>query len=239
MRGIVLLIATLFLSLGLKAQRNDSGLAIFQLDEDVFVYTTHQQLGPTRYPSNSMYIVTASGVVLIDTPWDSLQFQPLLDSIARRHALPVIMCIATHFHDDRTAGLAYYASKGVATYTSRHTDSLSRVHNQVRSRHIFETDTTFRVGGIKIKTYYPGAGHTADNIVIWLPRQKILYGGCLVKSVENKGIGNIADADLAAWPETIMHLQRRYKHPRFVIPGHFGWKAGGELEHTLKLLENE
>lgn len=33
---------------------------------------------------------------MFDTPWDTTQFQPLLDSIKFKHNMNVLMCIATH-----------------------------------------------------------------------------------------------------------------------------------------------
>jgi hypothetical protein len=38
-----------------------------------------------------MYLVTNQGVVLFDTPWDSTQFQQLLDSIKIKHGKDVVM----------------------------------------------------------------------------------------------------------------------------------------------------
>src|SRR5438270_2185540 len=83
-------------------------LEIIHLTGDFYVYTTYQVLGGKPYPSNSMYVVTSKGVVLIDTPWDSTEFQPLLDSIEIRHHKKAVLCISTHYHSDRTAGLAFY-----------------------------------------------------------------------------------------------------------------------------------
>ena len=101
----------LWLGLGLSSfflsAQTNSKLKFGQLTDNLYVYTTQQLFSGTPFPSNSLYLVTAEGVVLIDTPWDKTQFQPLLDSIEKRHGKKVIMCLATHFHDDRTAGLEY------------------------------------------------------------------------------------------------------------------------------------
>src|SRR5688572_26422786 len=51
------------------------------LTENAFVYTTYNEFNGTLVPSNSMYFVTDAGIVVIDTPWDTTQFQPFLDSI--------------------------------------------------------------------------------------------------------------------------------------------------------------
>ena len=183
-----------------------------------------------------MYLVTENGVVLFDTAWDTAQFQPLLDSISARHDKKVVMAISTHYHDDRTAGLEFLGQNGVKTYSSKLTYDLCRQYNEKQAEFYFEKDTAVVVGNYKFETYYAGEGHTKDNIVIWFDKYKILYGGCLVKSTENKSLGNVADANIKAWTPTIKKMMKRYPSPEFVIPGHFGWKSNKGLEHTLKLL---
>lgn len=211
-------------------------LKITPLTNDTFIFTTYNDYNGTPFPSNGMYIVTDKGIVIIDTPWDETQFQPLLDSIQKRHHQKPVLCIATHFHDDRTAGLAYFRSKGINTYTSAQTKKLSIKNGEKQAEFTFAKDTTFTLGGKKIQTFYPGKGHTEDNIVIWLPNEKILYGGCFLKSTENQSLGNIADADLKAWPKSVKKTIRKFQNPKYVIPGHFGWEGDG-LKHTLGLLK--
>lgn len=210
-------------------------LKITPLTEDTFIFTTYNDFNGTPFPANGMYIVTNEGIAIIDTPWDKTQFQPLLDSIQKRHNQKPVLCIATHFHDDRTAGLAYFRSKGIKTYTSAQTKALCVKSGEQQAEFTFAKDTTFTLGRKKIRTFYPGKGHTEDNIVIWLPGEKILYGGCFLKSTENQNLGNIADADLKAWPKSVKKTMREFQHPKFIIPGHFGWDGDG-LRHTLRLL---
>lgn len=229
----------LFLScIEICGQPSNRGLSISRLSENVYVYTTYKNLDGVPFPSNSMYVVTNQGAILLDTPWDTTQFQPLLDSIEKRHGQKVVLCIATHFHEDRTAGLNFFRQKGISTYSSRKTGELCRKRNMNQSEFFFEDDTVFSVGGYVIETYFPGEGHSPDNIVIWLTREKVLYGGCLVKSTENQSMGNIADANLASWPQTIRNLIKKYKRPSHVIPGHFGWTSNQGLQHTLMLLKD-
>jgi len=228
---------SLFLFLpSLFSQPDTPQLKISHLTGDLYVYTTWMDLGGYMYPSNSMYLVTREGVALFDTPWDSTQFQPLLDSIEARHNKKVILCIATHYHDDRTAGLEFYKSKGVKTYTSKMTWDLCEEFDQKQAEFYFEKDTTFNLGGYRIKTYYPGEGHTKDNIVIWFKKDKALYGGCLVKSTENTGLGNVADANLGEWGNSIKNVIRKFPKPKYVVPGHLGWESNKGLIHTLELL---
>ena len=212
-------------------------LAISHLTGNLYVYTTWGLADGVPFPANGVYLVTAKGVVVIDTPWDTTQFQPLLDTIRQRHHQPVVLCVSTHWHADRTIGLDFMRAQGVKTYTTRKTDSLSRQNGKPRAEFLFDQDTTFTIGGYSIRAYYPGEGHTRDNIVIWFGKDRVLYGGCLIKSVEAPNIGYVADGNLAAYPQTIWNLQREFPHPAYVIPGHQGW-APGALEYTLKLVRD-
>ena len=236
MKRYLLLIAVLITVLNSSAQQ--APLLITKLTGDFYIYTTYKTINGQPFPSNSMYLVTHDGVVLFDTPWDTMQFQPLLDSIQNKHNKPVVMCISTHFHDDRTAGLEYFKSKGISTWSSQMTYDLCRKENNPQAQYYFVNDTTFTVGDYTFQTFYPGEGHAPDNIVIWFEKEKILYGGCFVKSLENSSLGNVADANIPAWEESTRRTIKKFRKPTYVIPGHFGWQSNKALKHTLKLIKS-
>jgi metallo-beta-lactamase class B len=84
--------------------------------------------------------------------------------------------------------------------------------------------------------HHAGPGHTADTIVAWLEDVQLLFAGDLARSAAASNLGNIADADLDAWPATIHTLLQEYPTATIVVPGH-GRPGGRELlEHTLELL---
>jgi glyoxylase-like metal-dependent hydrolase (beta-lactamase superfamily II) len=219
-----------------SGQTPKQDLIISHLTGDFYVYTTFGLYNGDPVPSNSMYMVTSDGVVLFDTPWDSTQFKPLLDSIIIRHGKKVIMCISTHFHDDRTAGLEYYRSIGIRTYTSKKTDELSKIRNKKRAEFLIYKDSVFKVGQHSFQTYYGGQGHSPDNIVIWFDKDKILYGGCLIKSIEADDLGYLGDANVEKWAVTINNIQHKFRNPEYIIPGHSGWQSKEALTHTLDLI---
>jgi metallo-beta-lactamase class B len=238
MQKLCLLISLFFLSNSfLSGQTERSKLQITQLTKDFYVYTTWESFNDVRFPANGMYVLTNNGALLLDSPWDTTQFQPLLDSIRIKHNKDVVMCIATHSHEDRTAGLVYYSKKGINTYTTKKTDSISQLRGEPRAQYLITSDTTFHLGQHEFEVYYAGPGHTTDNIVIWFKKEKILYGGCLIKSIEANDLGNLSDADVAAWPETIHKIQLKCEKPKYIIPGHQSWDNNRSLEHTLMLIE--
>jgi metallo-beta-lactamase class B len=104
-----------------------------------------------------------------------------------------------------------------------------------RAEFLMEKDTVFTVGQYSFQTYFPGPGHTADNIVIWFDKEKILYGGCLIKSADAKDLGNLDDADVKAYASTIENVLRKCSHPKYIIPGHDDWRNPQSLNHTLAL----
>ncbi len=156
----------------LFAQADDAKLKITPLYGDFYIYTTYNTYEDSKIPANGMYLVTNSGVVLFDTPWDTTQFQPLLDSIRLRHNKNVSFCIATHWHSDRTEGLEYYKKLGIKTYTTVLTDELCKKNNKKRAEFLLTRDTVFNVGQYSFETYYPSQGHTLDNIVVWFKNEK-------------------------------------------------------------------
>jgi metallo-beta-lactamase class B len=234
----ILFILTFFICATGIGQSDAQKLIITPLTKDFYIYTTFGDPGDgSLYPANGMYLVTSQGAVLFDTPWDTTQFQPLLDSIQTRHNQKVIMCIATHFHSDRTAGLHYYKQKGIKTYTTKHTDDLLKEKNGPRGEFLIYGDTTFNVGQYAFQTFYPGKGHSPDNIVLWFGRDSILYGGCFIKSIETNSPGNLSDANITEWIKSIENVQNTFGNPAFTITGHQSWTSKKSLSHTLKILK--
>jgi glyoxylase-like metal-dependent hydrolase (beta-lactamase superfamily II) len=211
-------------------------LYIRQLTDSTYIFITFGSVNGVQYPSNGMYFITDSGIVMLDTPWDTNQVKPLLDSIQAKHNQKVKLCISTHSHEDRTAGLEILRKNGVRTYTSFLTDSLCKLNGEKRAEFHFLNDTTFSLGNLKFETFYPGAGHSQDNLVIWIPDLKILYGGCLIKSTIAYNLGNTAGADIDSWVKVMSNLISKYPDAVYVVPGHSKTGNFNTLQHTLDLL---
>lgn len=219
------------ISLGTNAQ-----LDFKKISDSSYVFTTYQIYKEQKISSHGLLKITSGGVVMIDTPWDTTQFQPLLDSIELKFHKKVLMVISTHWHEDRTAGLDYYKSKGIKTYSTYATKNLCRENNHPQAQYTFEGDTTFTISNTIIETYYPGAGHSSDNIVVYFPKDKLLVGGCFVKSAEAQDLGNLSDANTGMWPIAAKNLIKKYPNVKTVIPGHQKIAPGKKaLKHTLKL----
>jgi metallo-beta-lactamase class B len=235
MRISILIISFLFLLTNIFGQQEAPKLKISHLTSGFYIYTTYNTYEGSKTPANGMYILTDNGVVLLDTPWDTTQFQPLLDSIQQRHHKNVTICIATHWHSDRTEGLEYYKQQGIKTYTTSLTDELSKKNNKKRAEFLMTKDTVFTVGQHSFEIYYPGEGHTADNIIVWFGKEKILYGGCLIKGAEAQDLGYLGDANSLEYETTLKNVQQKCPDPRFIIVSHHDWKNTNSLKHSIKL----
>jgi metallo-beta-lactamase class B len=232
--SIILFLVALLNSFG---QSKNSPLQISHLTGDFYVYKTFHDYNGTMISANAMYLLTDKGVVLFDAPWDKAQFQPLLDTIKAKHNKEVIMCFATHSHDDRAGGLDFYRQKRVKTYSGKLTDNILKKNNEKRAEFIVPNDTIFTVGNHTFEVYYPGKGHAPDNIVVWFDKEKVLYGACFIKSAEAKDLGYLADSDVKEWKKSIEKVKMKFKNPIYIIPGHEDWTNTESLNHTLKLVD--
>jgi len=217
------------------AQTKAVKLKISHLTGDFYIYTTYNAYEGSQLPANGMYLLTKNGVVLFDTPWDTTQFQPLLDSIKTKHNKNVILCIATHWHSDRTEGLEYYKQQGIKTYTTILTDELSKKNNKKRAEFLMSKDTVFNIAPYSFEIYYPGEGHTADNIIVWFSKEKILYGGCLIKGADADDLGFLGDANIEQYETTLKRVEKKCPDPEFIIVSHSDWKNINSLKHSIKL----
>lgn len=235
MRTIIFTITFVFSLNNIFGQVENTNLKIVQLTGDFYIYTTYNTYQENKVPANGMYLVTDKGVVMFDTPWDTTQFQPLLDSIKLRHNKNVVLCFATHWHSDKTAGLEYYRQQGIKTYTTIFTDELSKKNNKKRAEFLMTKDTVFNEGQYAFETYYPGQGHTEDNIVIWFNKEKILYGGCLIKGADDENLGYLDDGNINAYEATLKNVQKKCRKPKFIVVAHSDWKNIHSLKHSLKM----
>ena len=60
------------------------------------------------------------------------------------------------------------------------------------------------------QVFYPGPGHAPDNIVIAFRAQKVVFGGCLIKSVKADDLGFTGEAELSAWPAAVRRVEEKY-----------------------------
>jgi glyoxylase-like metal-dependent hydrolase (beta-lactamase superfamily II) len=75
--------------------------------------------------------------------------------------------------------------------------------------------------------------------VVWIPQEKILFGGCMLKALAWNGLGFTGDADVEEWPNTLNRLLEDFSGAEIVIPGHGDYSDLSLVYHTLELLKND
>ncbi len=178
-------------------------------------------------------MIDQKNAYIIDTPWQKKDTKILVEWIKQKGFL-LQASLSTHFHDDRSSGIEYLNQIGVKTVASQLTNQLLEKENKALASIGFEGDSYWLLKN-KIQAYFPGAGHTMDNIVVWLADEKILVGGCLIRSMASKGMGYTADGSIDSWSETVRKVQQKFTDAKVVIPGHGKLGDQSLLTHTIEL----
>ncbi len=227
MKRLLILCSLLFASFAF-AEEPLPELEVKKIDEGVYLHTSYE-----NYPSwglvasHGLVFVDGKDAYIIDTPATVKDTEVLVQWISDQGFKPKAS-ISTHFHDDSTIGIAYLNSKSIPTYASAQTNELLNKEGAAQATYSFKKNPYWLLKN-KIEAFYPGAGHTPDNLVVWLPKQKILFGGCFVKP---EGLGNLSHAVIADWPASAEKLINRYSDAKIVVPGHGTMGDASLLEKT-------
>lgn len=235
----------------------DADLYLRQIQEGVYVIT-HE----FPWAANSMIVEMAdSTLVLVDTPYTPEATQLVLDWVQGRLGERKIVAINTGFHHDNLGGNSYLLEAGIPVYGSDLTvELLEERGDQMRAQtlswlekpeyvryrqaheilpyvppdHLFPVDEglELRFGAEVVQVYYPGPSHSPDNVVVYFPGRGILFGGCMIIGWDE--VGNTADADMEAWPDSVRKLSQFDFD--VLVPGHGERLDPGLLEHTVNLL---
>lgn len=186
--------------------------------------------------SNGLIVRLGEETMLVDTPWTDAQTETLLDW-AEKNVGRVKTAVVTHSHADRMGGIAALKPRRVRALAIDATLDQARKAGakELPEAVLTTTQPTYRdARGFEI--HYPGAGHTVDNVVVWFPAERVLHGGCLVKSVDAEGMGYVDEADLTNWPRAIEDVRGRYPEVAILVPGHGAVGGAKALDRTLELL---
>jgi glyoxylase-like metal-dependent hydrolase (beta-lactamase superfamily II) len=186
---------------------------------------------------NAGFIVTSEGVVVVDALASPRQGEALLQVIHRVTRQPVRWLVLTHHHPDHTFGAIVFSRAGakVIAHPDRRTlaseggeDALVadwvRVMGLAAMRGFQFAETpdrpvtgvdTLRLGGRTIVISHPGAGHTAGDLMVWLPRERVLFAGDLL--IED-GVTMVVDGSARALRSALDTIDRLAAS--VVVPGH-------------------
>lgn len=239
-----LLLAVFMLGLGCRSQNvrpfyRTENLEVIQLSPKVFVHISYIDIPDYgKFACNGLIYVDKREAIVFDTPADDPTSVRLISWIENKLGAEVKAVVATHFHEDCLGGLAVFHSRNIPSYANALTIELAKRDNAEIPENGFQQSLELKVGNEKVANRFFGEGHTADNIVSYLPGEKILFGGCLIKEV-GAGKGNLEDANINEWANTVKEIKKAYPGLKFVVPGH-GKPGGAELlDYTIGMFEKQ
>jgi len=210
------------------------GVWVAPMAPGVWLHSTTKRLDDgTWYPVNGLMVERPGGAIMIDTANNAAQAK-ILAAWWRGRGQTIRLAVATHFHSDRTGGIGGLREMGVRTVALPLTVELARAHGmEVPEAAMFAGDVLALDAGVEV--FAPGAGHTRDNVVVWVRGPRVLFGGCLIKSVTAPDLGWVADAVMGDWAGSVRRVRGRYPEAAVVVPGH-GTIRGDGIGATLGLL---
>jgi len=198
---------------------------------------------------NSMVYVGDSSVTVIGATWTPETARLLADEIGKITPKPITEVIDTNYHPDRAGGNAYFRNIGAKIVSTNMTNDLLKVHWTEMVRYVQKgfpsyptlplvaADKTFagnfelQDGGVR--AIYLGPSHTPDGIFVFFPKEKALYGNCILK----EQLGNLDFADLTEYAKTLQKLKQLNLGFTTIVAGHWSPLHGPELiDQYLQLL---
>lgn len=209
-------------------------IKINKLTDNVYQHISSKHVEPWGLiAASGLVVINGTEAHIIDTPWTTQGTTELLEWIKTK-GLTLKNTLVTHFHEDASGDLPLLNKLNIPTYATSLTNKLLKSNQKEASSNEITSDTFELVDGV-ISVFYPGAGHSKDNIVVWLPKEKILFGGCFVKNLRTKHLGYTGDAVISEWPNSIDNVINRYPDIKMVVPGHGKVGDMSLLTHTQKL----
>ena len=213
-------------------------LKIERLSDNAFLHISY--LNTKKYgkvPCNGMIVLDQGEAIVLDTPTNDEASIELLNWIESKARSETKAVVATHFHVDCLGGLNEFHKRQIPSYAHNKTIELAKADNtSVLPENGFENYLELKIGNEIVVNEFFGAGHTKDNIISYFPKEKILFGGCLIKT-DGAGKGNLNDANVNDWPNTVKKVNEKYVDVKTVVPGH--GKVGGThlFDYTINLFK--
>lgn len=210
------------------------------------------------YMCNATFVITDSGVVVIDTGGSLQTGRMLLSHIRKVTDKPVTHIINTHAHADHWFGnhafsllkprpviIGHEKMKSHARsigprwlkIMARMTKGASKGTKLVLPDKTIKGSTSLTIGGVVFKLLYQGYAHTHGDLVVWLPQQKVLVTGDILFYKRTPGLRDASPLGNIRALEALLKLPAKY-----VVPGHGAVSDKRAIRYMLgylKLLKRE
>lgn len=186
--------------------------------------------------TNAGFVVGDGGVAVIDALLTPTAGAHLRERIRAVTPQPVRFLVNTHYHGDHTFGNQVFAPEAAVIGHRRTREALIRFgadqleffrrrqpllaaeFDRVRLTPpdlTVDSGCTLHLGGLEVEVWHPGPAHTAGDLVVWVPEERVLFAGDLVF---NGWFPAASEAAIDGWVRVLTDLSR---YPaRVVVPGH-------------------
>lgn len=221
----LVLIVTTFDTYGQEIKVSDK-LKLIKLTEHTYIHTCEN--------NNGIIHVNNGEAIIVSTPDSDIETQNLIDWTKENLHSKIVGYVIDRWHPDAMEGLDIVQKLGIKNYSYELTRTIAKDKGLPIPESGFDPKIELKVGSGKVICHFLGAAHTDDGIVVWIPKEKILFGGNEIRSY-NGWVGNIGDANINEWSRTIEKVKKEYGSAKIVIPGH-GKHGGAELiDYTIQL----
>lgn len=213
-------------------------LTIKPVSNNTFVHTSYLQTEDFgNVPCNGMVHFNGDEAIIFDTPTTNEVSKELIDWVTQKHQKRIKAIVVTHFHEDCLGGLQAFHDYGATSFANAETLALIQQEKITTIPSIaFNDHMNIMVGEQLVQAHFFGEGHTSDNVVGYIPDEEVLFGGCLIKSV-NASKGYLGDASPKQWSATVASIKKAYPNLKVVIPGHGASGDTALLDYTIELFK--
>lgn len=213
------------------------------------------------WPANSLLVELAdSTLVLVATPYTPEATRQMLAWAKTKFGQRRMVAINNGYHVDNLGGNLALREARIPVYGSDLTVRLLQERGEKTRQlilrmigdasnpayashatlpylapdHVFpaRAGLILRFGAEEVQVIYPGPSQAPDKLAVYFPSRGLLFGGCML--LNGSSVGNIADADLEAWPHAIEMLAKL--PATMVVPAHGDRLDPGLLPNTLNVL---
>lgn len=126
--------------------------------------------------------LTPEGVILIDNKFPQ-DFEEIQSLVAEVTDLPVRYVINTHHHGDHSGSNPGFLQFAEVIAHKNARENMLRGNQEGLPRIIYTDETAVSLGGIEVRVFHMGSGHTNGDSVVYFPDLKTIHGGDLLHGI--------------------------------------------------------
>ena len=126
--------------------------------------------------------LTPEGVILIDNKFPQ-DFEEIQSLVAKVTDLPVRYVINTHHHGDHSGSNPGFLQFAEVIAHKNARENMLRGNQEGLPRIIYTDETAVSLGGIEVRVFHMGSGHTNGDSVVYFPDLKTIHGGDLLHGI--------------------------------------------------------